>query len=93
MKFSDAICIDANNDSDNDFYVDIVHSNHKDDDWVEDGIFNGATVVKFKLDSGAQVNIIPSKVLKNCTYTLHKSSTVLKSNTGHAIKQMGRADI
>ena len=92
VKFSDAICIDANNDSDNDFYVDMVHSDNIND-WVENGIINGATVVKFKLDSGAQVNIIPSKVLKNCTYTLHNSSMVLKSYTGHTIKQMGRADI
>ena len=62
LNFSDAAHIDNVPKSNiDDFYIDMVLTDSRD--WTELGLVNGHGV-NFKLDSGAQVNIIPEKMFK-----------------------------
>ena len=46
--------------------------------------------VEFKLDSGAQVDILPEKVFKQTGLVLSDSSVTLRSYSGHTIKPLGQ---
>ena len=89
--FSDAVHIDNVPNSDfDDFYIDMGLTDSRD--WTKLGLVNGHSV-NFKLNSGAQVNIIPEKCLKNGSYVLKKSNDILKSYTGHVILNIGYTNV
>ena len=89
--FSDTVFIDEPNSDENDFFVDVIQMS-KSRDWLEHGMVDGQGI-DFKLDSGAQVNIIPEQYLKYGSYNLSKSNAVLKSYTGHVIDNIGCANV
>lgn len=62
-------------------------------EWFVDAKINKSKV-RFKIDSGAQCNVIPSTVCSKAGIKkLHRSKAKLVSYTGHSIKTIGKADI
>lgn len=49
--------------------------------------------VKFKLDTGAQVNVLPLKVLKNCNIKIKPSRVTLKTYTNARIPVVGKVEL
>ena len=62
------------------------------DDWCEHGKVNNQNIV-FKLDSGAQVNVIPERFVDANACHMTKLWTVLKSYTGHFIENIDCVDL
>ncbi|KAG8174306.1 hypothetical protein JTE90_010933 [Oedothorax gibbosus] len=60
-------------------------------EWKETVMVNGDTKVCFKVDSGAEVNILPAKKLNEFKFKvdLSKTNKTLKSYTGHNLKVIG----
>lgn len=55
---------DSDNDM-NEFYIDLVVDNvDSDDDWYQEMIIDDDVCVDFKLDSGAQVNILSENIFR-----------------------------
>ena len=75
------------------FYIDSVDFSSKMTvaDWCEPGKVNNQNNV-FKLDSGAQINVIPEGFVDVNACHMTKPRTMLKSYTGHVIENIGCAD-
>ncbi|KAG1654266.1 hypothetical protein GQR58_025141 [Nymphon striatum] len=61
----------------------------KYDDWCQNLIIDDVNI-KFKLDSGAQVNILPDTIYSQTNLPLIKSNIALRSYSGHNIKCRGK---
>ena len=61
----------------------------RDNEWTQKCMINGLDV-NFKLDSGAQVNILPEHVSRNANLSLEKSLVTLRSYSGHTMKPIGK---
>ena len=58
-------------------------------EWQQRCVINDVDV-DFKLDSGAQVNVLPEELFRHTGLSLEKSSVVLRSYSGHAIRPIGQ---
>ena len=58
-------------------------------EWTKQCEIDGLNV-KFKLDTGAQVNILPEKIFNNTRLNLERSNITLLSYSGHAMKPLGQ---
>ena len=102
--YTDSVQIDSAMDA---LFVDLVHSSpefdhidsppiHRVDsisDWTQYGLVSNVNV-KFKLDTGSQVNILPESIfecVKHCELTNKRVN--LKSYSGHNIENIGEAKI
>ncbi|KAK3732948.1 hypothetical protein RRG08_002558 [Elysia crispata] len=82
-----------NSDSEDDFNIGSVTHENKDGSEV----FYKADVegvnITFKVDTGAQVNIIPHHLMQDMQYELLETKARLKTYTGTAITVMGKTDL
>ncbi|XP_062589079.1 uncharacterized protein LOC134250729 [Saccostrea cucullata] len=79
-------------DSDDDFFMYSIDT-HKDDDWTVKLLVNDAKPINFKIDTGAQCNVMSLKACKYAnidTKQLMRSNSKLVSYSGHAVKACGK---
>ncbi|XP_063955531.1 uncharacterized protein K02A2.6-like [Lytechinus pictus] len=70
-------------------FIDLVVDELNTTEWTHELMIDGVNVT-FKLDTGAQVNILPTDVFNNTNLTLDKSNVTLRSYSGHAMKPIGQ---
>eukprot|EP00057_Strongylocentrotus_purpuratus_P020155 XP_011674629.1 PREDICTED: uncharacterized protein LOC105443305 [Strongylocentrotus purpuratus] len=75
----------------NEFFIDLVVDNvDSDDDWYQEIIIDDDVCVDFKLDSGAQVNILPENIFRKTKLSLDKTPVTLRSYSRHIMKPVGK---
>lgn len=81
-------------DSEPEFFIDIIEANHNHDQ-AFCNLFLGSdkTPIKFKLDTGSQVNIIPKQVLNSLglshMYDLKQTDQKLSAYNGNPLRSLG----
>lgn len=60
-------------------------------EWVEDVSINGQ-IIKMKLDTGSEVNVLPEQCLISCSknYTISPVNTILTTYTGEKVPVRGK---
>lgn len=82
-------------ESDNDFRLEsIICQVRNNSEWRETVLVNN-TKIAFKVDTGAEVNILPISKFKELDYneSLKKTNRGLKSYTGHNLKVIGTCQL
>lgn len=72
--------------------VDIVKNQKIDNDWYSEITINKSKVIKMKLDSGAQCNVLPIKTYKmlNLSAPIERCTTKLRNYSGIEIETLGK---
>ena len=71
-----------------------LEANAVSSDWTQDIVVNDTRNISFKLDTTAQANIIPSKILRSIhTGPLKKTNVRLRSYSQHMIQPEGQIDL
>ena len=78
----------THDDDHHEVFIDLVVDNLDALEWTKQCVIDGLSV-KFKLDTGAQVNILPEEIFHNTKLSLEKSNITLRSYSGHAMKPLG----
>lgn len=87
-------CIDNihTNDVNDYFFINNIESNkNNNEEWVTNLVINGENI-KFKIDTGAMVNVLPLSIYNKLGYSLRhisKTNVVLKSYTGSNLDVLG----
>lgn len=87
---------DSTDESDNSFFVGKINCRSQVRDWYANVKFENNVIIKFKLDTGAQVNCIPLKLFKslnidsNC---LMETNELLSSYTKDRLKVVGKCTL
>ncbi|CAG2196344.1 unnamed protein product [Mytilus edulis] len=95
----DEVVLDTDSDSDQEFFIDCINEHNtfiNDKNKVKrDQAFATITVcskpIKFKLDTGSQVNILPKHIFESLKFngTLKKSPRILTAYNGNALPSLG----
>ena len=88
---------ETSSDEESTFFVGTVENESRpktrDEDWSIDTTINGTNVL-FKLDTGAQCNVLPIELYKQITAEkLQRSRNRLTSYSGHQLRTLGKATL
>ena len=89
QRYSDDDSTYRASDDDQEVYIDLVVDNVDALEWSKQCEIERSKV-KFKLDTGAQVNILPEEIFNNTNLILERSNITLRSYSGHAMKPIGQ---
>ena len=83
--------VEEQSDSETEFYVDMVKANN-DEDWEVNLKISGRKV-RFKIDTGAQCNVIPESIHRDICDKLERSKAKLVTYAGHCLRPKGKCTL